>query len=99
MKVLYNKLYMESPGTETKLTFPKGFLIGAASSAHQTEGNNKHSDWWYWEQKDRVPKSADAADHYNRYDEDFSQAQQMGLNAVRISIEWARIEPMEGQWN
>jgi len=32
------------------LTFPKGFLWGAATSAHQVEGNNRN-DWTEWEQK------------------------------------------------
>jgi len=84
---------------ETKLKFPKGFLIGAASAAHQVEGNNINSDWWYWEQQGKVPKSGDCTDHYNRFDEDFKLAADLGLNSMRISIEWARIEPKEGQWD
>ena len=57
---------MESPQSETKIHFPKGFLLGAAAAAHQVEGNNMNSDWWYWEQQGRLPKSGNAADHYNR---------------------------------
>ena len=82
-----------------KLKLPENFLLGAAMSAHQVEGNNSNSDWWGWEQKGRVPKSGKACDHYNRYSEDFSIAKDIGLNAVRISIEWARIEPREGQFD
>ena len=33
------------------LKFPDGFLWGAATSAHQVEGNNVNNDWWAWEQK------------------------------------------------
>lgn len=84
---------------ETKLQFPKGFLLGAAAAAHQVEGNNTNSDWWYWEQQGKLPKSGAACDHYNRFDEDFGLASQIGLNAMRISIEWARIEPQEGRWD
>lgn len=90
---------MEAPKAETKLHFPMGFLLGAASSAHQTEGNNLNSDWWHAEQEGKLPKSGEAADHYNRYDEDFKIAHGLGLNAMRISIEWARIEPAEGRWD
>jgi beta-glucosidase len=90
---------MEDSKSETKLQFPAGFLLGAASAAHQVEGDNINSDWWHYEQQGRLPKSGLAADHYHKYDEDFGLAEQMGLNAVRISIEWARIEPEEGRWN
>ena len=46
-----------------------------------------------------VEKSGSAVDHYNRYEEDIDLLKRAGLNAYRFSIEWARIEPVEGQWN
>ena len=41
--------------------FPKGFLWGAASSAHQVEGSN-HNDWTEWEKKnaERLAKESRA---------------------------------------
>ena len=81
------------------MNIPPGFLLGAASSSHQVEGNNMNSDWWHAEQLGKVPVSGLACDHYNRYEEDFTIAQQIGLNAFRISIEWSRIEPVENQWD
>ncbi|MBX4204855.1 MAG: glycoside hydrolase family 1 protein [Candidatus Doudnabacteria bacterium] len=84
---------------ETKIVLPKGFLIGAATSAHQVEGNNTNNDWWHAEQAGKVPKSGQATDHYHKYEEDFTIAQDIGLNAFRISIAWSRIEPQEGQWD
>lgn len=83
---------------ETKITLPEGFLLGASSSAHQVEGNNKNNDWWMYEEMGRLPLSGNAADHYNRFEADFGLAKQIGLNAMRISIEWSRIEPQEGKW-
>ena len=40
-----------------------------------------------------------ACDHYNRYEEDIRMMARAGLNAYRFSIEWARIEPEEGQFD
>ncbi len=83
------------------LIFPDGFLWGAASSAFQTEGNNIHSEWWEWEQKAQPEsfRSGKAADHYNRYEEDFKLAADLGHNTHRLSIEWSRIEPEDGMFN
>lgn len=84
---------------DEELIIPERFLIGAAAAAHQVEGNNFNSDWWHEEKSARVPASGDACDHYNRYEEDFQIAKNIGLNAFRISIEWSRIEPVENQWD
>lgn len=83
------------------LKFPQGFLWGAATSAHQVEGNNYNSDWWEWEQKTQPPsnQSGIACDQYNRYEEDFDLAKSFNHNAHRLSIEWSRIEPREGEFD
>jgi len=83
-----------------EFTFPKGFLWGAATSAHQVEGNNTNNDWWEWElTRLTQSRSGQASDHWNRFEEDFKLAQALGHNAHRFSIEWSRIEPQEGQWD
>ena len=82
--------------------FDKDFLIGAATAAHQVEGNNIHSDYWTMERMKStsfVEPSGDAVDHYNRYEEDIKLMAAAGLNCYRFSIEWARIEPVEGQFD
>ena len=84
------------------MTFPKGFLIGAATAAHQVEGNNVHSDYWAQEQMPHTSfaePSGPACDHYNRYEEDIRLLAEAGLNAYRFSVEWARIEPEEGRFD
>jgi beta-glucosidase len=81
---------------------PKDFLWGAAISAHQSEGNDVHSDCWLLENlSDTVFKepSGDACDSYHRYEQDFDIARAMGLNCYRFGIEWARIEPEEGRFS
>ena len=81
------------------MQFPKDFLIGASTAAHQVEGNNIHSDYWAQEQLPHTSftePSGEACDHYNRYEEDIRMMADAGLNAYRFSVEWARIEPEEG---
>ncbi len=82
--------------------FPENFLFGAAVAAHQVEGGNTNSDWWWWEHVESTPcrePSGDACDFYHRYREDISMLAGFGLNAFRFSIEWARIEPAEGEFS
>ena len=80
--------------------FPEHFLWGAATAAHQVEGNNQNSDWWEYEQAGKLPhKSADACSHYDVYEQDFDLASRLAHNSHRFSIEWSRVEPSEGQWN
>jgi beta-glucosidase len=43
--------------------------------------------------------SGTVIDHFNRYKEDFDLARELGHNAHRLSIEWARIEPEEGHFD
>lgn len=110
----------------SRLEFPKRFLWGAATAAHQVEGNN-HNQWsvwelenakalaaaseyhyhdlesWQWSSSDaKTPTnyvSGEAADHYNRFEEDFDILKKLNMNAFRFSVEWSRIEPDEGVWN
>ena len=47
------------------------FLVGAATAAHQVEGNNIHSDYWIMEHMPHsnfAEPSLSAVDHYNRYE-------------------------------
>ena len=83
-------------------TFPDGFLFGTAQSAHQVEGGNVNSDWWAWEHASGTPcvePSGDACDVYHRYGDDITLMAGLGLNALRFGIEWARIEPEEGEFS
>lgn len=82
--------------------FEKDFLLGAATAAHQVEGNNIHSDCWAQEQMKHssyAEPSLDAVDHYHHYEEDIRLLADAGLNAYRFSVEWARIEPEEGRFD
>jgi len=82
------------------MEFPQNFLWGAATSAHQVEGNNTNSDWWEWERQvaTRV-KSAEACDHYRLFEQDFDLVKDLNHTAHRFSVEWSRIEPQEGSFS
>lgn len=86
----------------TPSVFPSNFVWGVATSAHQVEGNNCNNQWAAWEKAGRI-KSRDqlglACDWWRNAEQDFDLAQSLGINALRLSLEWSRIEPSEGQWN
>lgn len=82
--------------------FPAGFLWGAATAAHQVEGDNTNSDWWEWEHRPGTPcpePSGRACEHYTRYPDDIAILADLGLNTYRFSVEWARIEPADGEFD
>ena len=86
----------------TTRSFPPDFLWGVASSGHQTEGHNVDSDTWFLENVKpsvfREP-SGPATDSWNRWLEDIELAAAMNLNAYRFSVEWARVEPADGEFS
>ncbi|GAB4572608.1 MAG: glycoside hydrolase family 1 protein [Anaerolineae bacterium] len=84
--------------------FPPGFLWGTATAAHQVEGGN-HNNWSAWEAlgggriyQDQV--SGAACEWWaGRAEEDFDRAASLHNNALRLSIEWSRVEPEPGRWD
>ncbi len=83
-------------------SFPQGFRWGAASAGHQTEGGNTGSDTWFLEHVRPTvfqEPSGQACDSYQRWREDVDLVAGLGLDAYRFSVEWARIEPAEGEFS
>jgi beta-glucosidase len=88
-------------------TYPDSFIWGAAISAHQTEGafeGGDNGDWYQFEHQTPAPilngDNADlAVDFWHRYPEDLKIAKSLGINSLRISIAWEKVEPSEGQFN
>lgn len=82
--------------------FPANFLWGAATAGYQVEGNNVNADIWLLEHvKPTIfaEPSGDACNSFTRWPEDLSLVRDLGLNAYRFSLEWARIEPVEGNFS
>ena len=83
-------------------SFPPHFLWGTATAAHQVEGNNTNNDWWAWEHAENSPcaePSGDCCDQFTLYPSDMKLIADLGLQAYRFSVEWARIEPAEGEFS
>jgi len=85
-----------------RLQFPSGFLWGVSTSAYQVEGNSINTNWYEFEKAGGIKtgdRSGIACNWWNRAEDDFDIAQTMGLNSLRLSVSWARIEPEEGIFN
>jgi beta-glucosidase len=79
------------------VSWPDGFWWGTGASSTQCEGAAPASDWARWERIGRAPPSGDGNGFSTRYAEDFALLAAHGLTQHRLSIEWARIEPREGE--
>ncbi len=82
--------------------FPPGFQWGVSTSAHQFEGGNVHNQWHEWEARGRIrsgDKCGIACNWWYEAEEDLDRAQHLGLNAMRLSLEWSRLEPKPGRWD
>ena len=85
--------------------FPRTFLWGAATSAHQVEGGCTNNNWFAFESardasgRPRIAggqNAGAACRHWERFRDDIRLLREMGLNAYRFSVEWSKIEPEEG---
>ncbi|MCB9785382.1 MAG: glycoside hydrolase family 1 protein [Deltaproteobacteria bacterium] len=93
----------EADADTPALAFPAAFRLGAATSAHQIEGGQTNT-WTSWETLPQfaehvVEPSGLATDHYHRFEADFDLARDMGLDTLRLSVEWSRVEPVRGQYD
>lgn len=84
------------------LRFPDGFLWGVSTSSHQVEGGNDNNNWSAWERTGHIHTgevAGKACDWWNNAEPDLELARGLGLNALRISVEWSRIEPVRGRFD
>jgi beta-glucosidase len=90
------------------ITWPEGFLWGAATAAAQIEGA-AHEDGKtdsIWDHFSRIPDAVQngdtperADDHYHRMPADVALMKRLGLQSYRFSTSWARIKPDDGAVN
>jgi beta-glucosidase len=83
-------------------SFPADFLWGVATAGHQNEGDNTTSDTWFLENVTPTvfqDRSGKATNGWELWESDLDIVAGLGLNAYRFSVEWARIEPVEGEFS
>lgn len=93
-----NEMDFRSASPEMPLQFPEDFLWGVSTAAHQVEGGNCNQ-WSDWELAGRIrsgDKCGKACDWWENAERDFDIACDLGMKALRLSLEWSRIEPEEG---
>lgn len=90
---------------EATHSFPQNFLWGTATSGYQYEGHSANADFWPWEQGAghiaQGHKSGRACDWWEgrRWQADFDRAAADGHTALRMSVEWSRVEPTPARWD
>ncbi len=75
------------------------FLWGVATSGFQSEGHAPDSNWIRYIQQSKYEAYANSVDFYDRYISDIPLAKALGVTVFRMSVEWARVEPQQGQWD
>lgn len=80
------------------LGLPEGFLFGISNSGYQSEGGfngegEPGNNWFYWERSGGREVSGASVRFWERPEEHIELAASLGLNAFRMGIEWARIQP------
>ncbi len=85
-----------------ELIIPEKLKLGSATAATQIEGGDKNCNWYQWSLLGKIAGGASsltATDHYNRVEEDVELMRKMNQEVYRMSIEWSRFEPHEGEWS
>jgi beta-glucosidase len=92
---------MEQPERQQEERFPEGFLWGVSTSAYQVEEGDPDSQWVAWEKAGRIRSGHTrdrACEWWANAEQDFDLAKGLGLNSLRLSVDWSRIEPRPGVW-
>ncbi len=81
---------------------PPGFRFGVATAGFQIEGGfngpgEPRNNWCAWESAGRIEPSGIALDFWTEYEAQLDRAASLGIDSFRLSVEWSRCEPAEGE--
>ncbi|MCC7208814.1 MAG: glycoside hydrolase family 1 protein [Anaerolineae bacterium] len=77
---------------------PDGFLFGVCNSPYHSEGGynteaGPHNNWSAWEHEGLTERSGETNRFWTDYLPHLRKAHHTGLNAFRMGIDWARLQP------
>lgn len=81
---------------------PDNFLFGTATASLQIEGGDRNNNWYRFCEQGKTKDGShciEAADHWDRYEEDIGLMRQLNQDTYRMSLEWSRIEPQRGRFD
>mgnify|MGYP003289681746 CR=1 FL=1 len=85
------------------IKFNKDLLFGVATASTQIEGGDKNNTWYNWTKNhDKTRDHTDcflANSHWENYKEHIDLMKELSLEIYRMSLEWSRIEPKEGEFD
>lgn len=89
---------------EASSLLPEGFRFGVATAGFQVEGGyngpgEPRNNWYGWERDGRVEPSGLAVDFWTDAEHHLDRAVAAGCDGFRLSVEWARCEPTEGEYD
>ena len=86
------------------MNLPDDFLFGVATAGYQIEGGyngpgEPANNWVRWEGGGRIEPSGVACDFWLQPEPALDRAAGLGCDAFRLSVEWPRLEPEDGQFD
>lgn len=77
---------MENPKIDEEV------MLGSSTAAHQIEGNLTNN-WSEWAEENLDNPAGEAVNHYEKFEDDYEMASEIGHDVLRFSIAWSRIMP------
>ena len=84
------------------LARPRPLHLGVAVGGYEAEGGYNRpghpaNNWSWWEAEGRSPRSPSLSPAWPRWEADLARAAEQGCRTARVSVEWARCEPLDGR--
>jgi beta-glucosidase len=80
-----------------EVTSQEELFWGAGGSSIAIEGAGRRSDWFRWEASHGLHPSDQGNNFSDRFAEDFQLLRSNGIDHVRLTFDWSRIEPFPGR--